>query len=295
MANMFFSKYKRTSVLFFGWLYDKNKKTFDKLSEHMRNANMGILVKAWVSMSAMTAFLVFIVTVLGVYALSQIFFIETVYFYVFLISMSVLTTSTTLLLFYIYPIEREESRKKSIDNNLPFATIHMSAVASAGIPIDFMFGLISNFTEYGEVSEDAKMIMRNIKTFGMNYVDAIKDVEEKTPSSDFKSLLSGIVSTVQSGGDLVTYLNSMAEKALFDYKIKREKYVKTLATYADIYTVLLVAAPLMMISLLATMSIIGGEIMGMSIQDLMFVITWLVLPLLNLAFIAFIHITYPNV
>ncbi|MBN2101633.1 MAG: type II secretion system F family protein [Candidatus Aenigmarchaeota archaeon] len=295
MANLFFSKYKRISVLFFGWAYDKNKKTFDHLQEHMRNANMGILVKAWVSMSALTAILVLFATALGVYAMSQIFIIEALYFYVFLFSMCVLTTSTTLLLFYIYPIEREDSRRKSIDNNLPFATIHMSAVASAGIPIDFMFGLISSFTEYGEVSEDAKTIMRNIKTFGMNYIDAIKDVENKTPSTDFKSLLSGIVSTVQSGGDLVTYLNSMAEKALFDYRIKREKYVKTLATYADIYTVLLVAAPLMMISLLATMSIIGGEIMGMSIQDLMFVITWLVLPLLNVAFIAFIHITYPNV
>ncbi len=295
MANLFFSKYKRVSVLFFGWAYDKNKKTFDHLQDHMRNANMGILVKAWVSMSATTALLVLLSTIIGVYIMSQIFIIETLYFYVFLFSMCVLTTSTTLLLFYIYPIEREDGRRKSIDNNLPFATVHMSAVASAGIPIDFMFGLIANFSEYGEVSEDSRLIMRNIKTFGMNYIDAIKNVEEKTPSADFKSLLSGIVSTVQGGGDLVTYLNANAEKALFDYKLKREKYVKTLATYADIYTVLLVAAPLMMISLLATMSIIGGEIMGMSIQDLMFVITWLVLPLLNIAFISFIHITYPNV
>ncbi len=295
MTNVFMSKYKRASVLFFGWIYEKNKETFDHLSEHMRNSNMGILVKAWISMSCMTALIALIATIIGVWTLSRIFVIEPLYFTVLLISMSVLMTSTTLLLFYIYPIQKEDGRRKSIDNNLPFAVIHMSAVASAGIPIDFMFGLIANFKEYGEVSTDARFIMRNIKTFGMNYIDAIRDVEEKTPSADFKSLLGGIVSTVQSGGDLVTYLNSMSEKALFDYKIKREKYVKTLSTYADIYTVLLVAAPLMMISLLATMSIIGGEIMGMSISELMFITTWLMLPLLNIAFITFIHITYPNV
>ncbi|NOX71316.1 MAG: hypothetical protein GXO64_01300 [Candidatus Micrarchaeota archaeon] len=295
MGNALLSGYKRLSVLFFGWVYDRNRKTFEPLADHIRNANMEILVKAWISMSSMTAFIVFIATLAAVWAFGMMVSIEPLYFVVLIISMSVLTTSATLLLFYIYPIQKEDSRRKSIDNNLPFATIHMAAVASAGIPIDFMFALISNFKEYGEISTDAKLIMRNIKTFGMNYIDAIKDVEEKTPSSDFKSLLGGIVSTVQSGGDLVTYLNSMAEKALFDYKIKREKFVKTLSTYADIYTVLLVAAPLMMISLLATMSIIGGEIMGLGISELMSLITWVVLPILNTVFILFIHITYPNV
>jgi len=295
MTNILFSKYKILSVTLFGWIYDRNKNVFDPLSEHMRNAGIKTLTKAWASMSFMTAIIMFFAALSFAWIFNTLFYMETIYFVIFAASISILALSVVLLIFYVYPIQKEDSKRKSIDNNISFAMIHMAAIASSGIPIDFMFELLSNFTEYGEIATEAKLIMRNIKTFGMNYIDAIKDVEEKTPSSDFKSVLAGIVSTVESGGDLVTYLNSMAEKAMFDYKIKREKYVKTLSTYADLYTVLLVAAPLMMISLLATMSIIGGSIIGMSISDLMFFITWIILPILNTAFITFIHITYPEV
>ncbi len=295
MGNFILRKYERIAVILFGWVYEKAKDTFDPLAKHMRNANMGILVKTWISLSFMTALLVFIATLGIAYAIDYFFVIDPFHFFVLSASLCLLTVSVTLFLFYIYPLQKESERKKSIENNLPFATIHMAAVASAGIPIDYMFSLLANFPEYGEISTDAKMIMRNIKTFGMNYVDALKDVEEKTPSPQFKSLLGGIISTVQSGGDLTTYLNSMAQKAVFEYKIKRERYIKTLSTYADLYTVLLVAAPLMMISILATMSIIGGKIMGLTIEELMSLITWVVLPILNTIFILFIHFTYPNI
>ena len=77
--------------------------------------------------------------------------------------------------------------------------------------------------------------------------------------------------------------------------INEKKYLKTLSTYADIYTALLVAAPLMMLSLLATMSIIGGSVMGLTISDLIILITWVVLPVMNVGFLAFIHMTYPGV
>ena len=87
----------------------------------------------------------------------------------------------------------------------------------------------------------------------------------------------------------------MSDKALFDYRIKREKYLKTLSTYADIYTALLVAAPLFLLSTLATMSIIGGDVMGFSTSEIVTIMTWLVLPLMNIGFLAFIHITYPGV
>jgi archaellum biogenesis protein FlaJ (TadC family) len=82
---------------------------------------------------------------------------------------------------------------------------------------------------------------------------------------------------------------------MFDYRTKREKYLKTLSTYADIYTALLVAAPLFLLSTLATMSIIGGDIMGFTGTQIVTLMTWLLLPVMNIAFLVFIHITYPGV
>ena len=171
----------------------------------------------------------------------------------------------------------------------------MAAISSSGVPPEFMFELLAGFKEYGEISNEARKIVRNIKTFGMSSVEAIKNVSERTPSKRFREILMGIVTTVESGGDLNSYLREMAERAMFDYKLEREKYLKTLSTYSDIYTALLVAAPLMMLSLLATMSIIGGSIMGMTVEEVVNIMTFVLMPTLNIFYIAFLHMTYPGV
>ena len=125
----------------------------------------------------------------------------------------------------------------------------------------------------------------------MSSVKAIDVVARASPSPQWKQVLNGISFTISEGGDLPQYLKQMAEKSLFDYRIKREKYLHTLSTYADIYTALLVAAPLMMLSMLGILSVIGGEIIGFGIGELITILTFVILPFLNIAFIAFIHLT----
>jgi flagellar protein FlaJ len=244
----------------------------------------------------MTTLISFVASCISIYVLLS--FIIEVEFYIYIFSVvffPVFVSSVVFIVMYLYPVQRENSRQKSIENNLPFAITHMAAIASSGIPTEFMFELLTGFKEYGEISEDSRLIMRNIKTFGMSSAESLKDIADRTPSKDFRQVLLGIVSTIEAGGNIIEYLNEMADKALFDYRIKREKYLKTLSTYADIYTALLVAAPLMMLSLLATMSIIGGSIMGLTIEELMLLITWIMLPVLNVGFLVFIHVTYPGV
>jgi len=288
--------YKKLALVLFGWIFEKNKESFKPLEPHIRNANMKILLKTWVCVIFLTTFVSFFVAFSAVFIVLNFLVHVKVYIYIFtIIFFPVFAASVTFIIFYLYPVQVENSRKKSIENNLPFAITHMAAIASSGIPTEFMFELLTGFREYGEISEESKLVMRNIKTFGMSSVESLKNVADRTPSQEFRSLLLGIVTTVESGGNLISYLKEMADKALFDYRIKREKYLKTLSTYADIYTALLVAAPLMMLALLATMSIIGGSILGMAIQDVMLLITWGVLPMLNVLYLTFIHVTYPGV
>jgi flagellar protein FlaJ len=290
------SFYKKLAVAFFGGITEKYMESFKPLEPHIKNANMKILLKTWVSLILFTSVIFFIITFILTYSVLTLFIEVESYIYIFtIIFLPIFVASVTFIIFYLYPVQRENSRRNNIENNLPFAITHMSAIASSGIPTEFVFELLMGFKEYGEIAEESRLIMRNIKTFGMSSLDAIRNVGDRTPSQEFREVLLGIVSTIETGGNLIEYLREMSDKALFDYRIKREKYLKTLSTYADIYTALLVAAPLMMLALLATMSIIGGEILGLGIQDLMLVITWLMLPVLNISYLAFIHITYPGI
>jgi len=290
------SFYKKLALTFFGGIVDRYIDSFKPLEPHIKNANMKILLKTWVSIIFFTAIMFFIIAFISTFVVLSFFISVELYIYLFtVIFLPVFVASVAFIFFYLYPVQRENSRKNSIENNLPFAITHMAAIASSGIPTEFIFELLTGFKEYGEISEESRLVIRNVKTFGMSSVDAIKDVGERTPSQRFRELLLGIVSTIETGGNLIEYLREMADKSLFDYRIKREKYLKTLSTYADIYTALLVAAPLMMLALLATMSIIGGQILGLSIQNVMLLITWMVLPVLNISYLTFIHVTYPGI
>ena len=157
-----------------------------------------------------------------------------------------------------------------------------------------MFELIGNLKEYGEVSRQARLVVRNIKTFGMSSIGAIDDVASKTPSPALKQVLNGISSAISKGGNLTGFLSEMADKNLFDYRIKREQYVKTLSTFADVYTAVMIAAPLMMLAVLVMMNLIGGDVMGMTIPGAIGLMTYVAVPLMNVAFLAFIHMSYPG-
>lgn len=211
----------------------------------------------------------------------------------------VITGSTILFavltFFHSYPYQALSSKRNSVESNMPFAINHMAAIASAGVPPVVIFKLLTNIKEYGEIMEESKRITRNIEVFGMDVNNALKNVAERTPSEPFRQFLYGIISTIDTGGDLKRFFENYAKEALFEYRLKREKYLKTLETYADFYTAVLIAAPLFFISILSVMALIGGEVMGLSIPVAMQLGIYVLIPLLNIAFLAFVHYTQPNV
>ncbi len=200
-----------------------------------------------------------------------------------------------LTLYHSYPFHLITSKKNSIEANLPFAINHMAAIAASGVPPFVTFKLLSSIHEYGEVASESRRIVRNVESFGMDAVSAMRNVADRSPSGEFKQLIYGIVSTIETGGDLKRYLENAAKEALFDYRLKREKYMQTLSTYADFYTAVLIAAPLFFISVLSVMSLIGGEIFGLSIPSAMRLGVYVMIPLMNIMFLMFVHYTQPQV
>jgi flagellar protein FlaJ len=142
---------------------------------------------------------------------------------------------------------------------------------------------------------ESARIVRNIDVFGMGVTNAIKNVADRTPSDNFKQFLYGIISTIETGGNLKQFFETTGQDALFDYRLKREKYLQTLSTYADFYTAVLIAAPLFFISILAVMALIGGQVLGLSIPVAMRLGIFVLIPLLNIMFLVFINYTQPRV
>jgi flagellar protein FlaJ len=287
--------YKRMSIRIFGKVADMNLRNFESIKPHIRGSGLSFLLKAWVSMIFMTTAITYVASLIVFLFIGVLIQLDTITFLYYAVFAPVLVASMSFMMMYIYPMQKAKSIRKSIEENIPFALIHMNSIVSSGIPPEFMFELVSGFEEYGEISRQAALIVRNIKTFGMSSVKAVNQVAQRTPSPIFKEILSGISSTIEKGGNLPSFLKTMSEKSLFEYRMKREQYTRTLSMLSDLYTAILIAAPLMMLTALVMMNLIGGDFFGLTVPDVIAMMTWVMIPGLNIAFLAMIHNSYPKV
>lgn len=276
------------ATVLFGGIVDKY---FSKLGlkEYMPSSDIKTPFRTYVSVSILTAIMVYFLGLGGVFAILQ--FIEVhATTEIMLIILGPIFLSVVSLVFLIYqPIQNANKKRKNIEINLPFVLTHMGAIAESGVPPYMIFKLLAEFEEYGEVSKEMKKLVRNIDTFGIDPLTAIRNLAERTPSKEFKQVLLGMVSATEAGGDVKSYLKMSGEQALFNWRIKREKFLQQLSAYAEFYTGILIAAPLFIIALFSVMGMISPTLGGFDILTLMKLSIWILVPILNLGFLAFLR------
>jgi flagellar protein FlaJ len=269
------------------FLTKKYPELFTTLFNSLKLVNITMLSKTYVSVILLNSVLAFFIATL-------LFFIITLSI-IKAIAIGFVFFVLALLITYFYPSSIINTRKKRIRNEIPFAIVHMAAVAGSGTQPINTFILLLESGEYKELNKEFKKILNYVNIFGYNLSTALKAVAKTTPSPEFRELLNGIVSTIETGGNLRSYLDGKSIDALSTYKMERQKYLETLSTYSDIYTAILVAAPLLLITVLTIINVIGGNIGGLSVAKIATIGTFVLLPLLNIGFIIFLNVTQPEI
>lgn len=276
-------------------LVDKFPELFGILYNALRAANIKVLSNTYVNI--MVLITISMVLFLGT-TLTFVFFAMNYALYEIILRASIIALAGgagCIAIFYAYPFLKIKERRKSITTNLPFAINHLSSVAASGVPPTKMFELISLSSEYGEVAVEIRKIVDFISIFGYDLLTAVKAVSSATPSPALKEFLEGMVSTIETGGDLDSYLKQKTEETTLTYQLERQRYNESVSTYSDVYTGLLIAAPLFFIASLTMVNLLGGTIGGMGVNTLMAVATYLAIPLLNIGFILFLQLNQPEV
>ncbi|PIU30239.1 hypothetical protein COT07_01795 [Candidatus Woesearchaeota archaeon CG07_land_8_20_14_0_80_44_23] len=278
-----------------GLLLDKFPNFFKSLYNNLRSANIRILSNTYVNLMVLFSLASFFL--LSIFSLPVFLILGNVLLLAVLKSLGIglLALSVCAYGFYQYPKMEIQKRQKSIKANFPFALNHMAAISSSGTPPLMIFKLIAGSNEYGEISAEFERIVDYIEVFGFDPVTATRNVASTTPSRELKELLESLTSTIQAGAEIKSLLREKAEESLNNYRLDLQNYNDTIATYSDIYTGVLIAAPLFFIITLALVSILGGNVGNMSVGSMMVIGTYLVIPLLNVFFIIFLQMTQPNI
>jgi flagellar protein FlaJ len=278
----------------FGDIASKYEKNFAWLKDELKRANKPVLLKVYLAKSFFITALAYFISAL---TLTTILTILKASFLVILISfftIPFLVASITFFGAIRYPKEVSISREKNINSILPFAINHMSAIAISGAPNIALFESIKNFSEYGEIANEAAKIVKKVKVFGQDIRTAIKEVAKYSPSNDFHDLLYAILGTMEKGGDLKSLLKEKADSYLFNYKFRRRKAIQNISTYMTIYVGLIFLSPLILALIFALLATIGGDIVGISFKEL-FTIMPIAIIILNIFFLLVLNLAQSDV
>ena len=208
---------------------------------------------------------------------------------------STISALIVFLAFYYYPVSLMKEKMTNLKKNLPFAIQQMAAISSADLPPLTIFKIVAKGEEYGEVSRELAKIVNYVDLFGVDFLVAVKSTASITPDLFFKDFLEGMVLTINSGEKLQEYFKQKAEEALSMYKLEIQKYNATVSTLSDIYTSILIAAPLLMIATLSMIQMLGGKIGGFGVGTLMALSTYVIIPVLNVLFVLIVRMSQSNV
>ncbi|MCL5018559.1 MAG: type II secretion system F family protein [Candidatus Pacearchaeota archaeon] len=198
----------------------------------------------------------------------------------------------TFLFMYFYPSLEKKSVEGKINQELPFATINMSAISGSRIEPIKIFSIISATKEYPHLEKEFNKLLNKINIYGYDLVTALKDSASNCPSQKLAELFNGLATTITSGGDLFDFFDKRSQTLLFEYRLDKEKRTKTSETFMDIYISVVIAAPMILMLLLMMMRISGLGV-ALSTGTITFLIVGGV-SLINIFFLIFLQLKQPE-
>jgi len=262
------------------------KDFFQNISTSLRKANMPYLIATYISIALLASITALFASLILSAVLSMI-----IGPYIWLAV--IIIPAATFFIVLFYPLSEMSSIQNKIDDELPFAAMHMAAIASSGVEPSKVFTILASSEEYPSIKKEMRKIVNMINFYGYDLSTALKITAKTTSSNRLSELLNGLAATITGGGELKDYLEKIASDSLLDYKLRRKKFITVSETYADIYTGLLIAAPLMFMLILVLMNVVTGNIGGMSSTTIALIGIGAI-ALLNIGFLIFLEVSQPT-
>ncbi len=275
---------------------------FRSLAVELRKANIDILLEVYVAMvflsvllSLVSSFILFLILIFVDINTTVPFF--TLYngdFFIRILRIIWIPIAIPLLTFlglYYYPSSEKKSIGRKIDQELPFAVIHMSAISGSGIAPLEIFKIIGLGKEYPSLRKEFRKVLNQINLFGYDLITALNNSVKTAPSERLSELFSGLSTSVTSGASLQQFFEKRSESLLLNYRLEREKYTRTIETFLDIYISIVIAAP-MIFMLLIVMIFISGVDIKLTAGQISLVFVFGV-ALLNVVFLMFLQTKQP--
>ncbi len=274
---------------------------FQGLKDNLVKANMRIGVRAYVSLNfflsiisiAASSTLLFVLKNFFPFLLPEIF-LNSTFSMILNILLPVLCGILVFIIFYSFPSYKVGGRKNAIEQFLPFASSYLSVASCGNMPPESICRSVLNRKEKILLSNEFGLIVEKIDLLGSDLISALENVIKNSPSSSHQNLLRGFATTIRKGGDLKKFFMTMTMLLMEKRKIRIQQFLSTIGLLAETYVIMFTVFPLLLIILLAMMSWIGGSMGGFGIIQLMYLMTFGLIPMLAIMYLLILDSIQPK-
>ena len=179
------------------------------------------------------------------------------------------------------PYFRANSRQREINVLLADSIAFMYALSVGGLnQLEILQAMAQADDTYGEVSREFQVIVLETEYFDTDYRTAIRNQALQTPSEELSQFLTDMLSIVDSGGDMTSFLEDQKDKHIRTAKQEQKKVLDTLELFGEMYMTLSLF-PLLLIIILVIMSMMSPG----SRMDMMLGTVYGLIPLTGLGFL----------
>lgn len=277
---------------YFGEWGEKLAPYYTEVKTDLRRARMGYSIQEYISIAILTGLIVFCAEFPMLCVIFVIISQNPLFSFIFSFTISMFFSLTFFYSMMSYPKLVIRERAKEIDKILPFASVYLSTIAGSKVPLHKVFKIFSTYSEYGQFTEEIKSIVNDTETFGMDINTALERAVERAPSKNLRELFWGLLSMSTTGGDIHSFLREKARTFMTEYRRKLYEFSHQLTMFIEIYITAIILGAVFFTILSAIFSGLAG--IGSNIIFLQFLVIFLFLPIVSLAFIIFIKSISPG-
>ncbi|MCD6324406.1 MAG: type II secretion system F family protein [Desulfurococcales archaeon] len=137
-----------------------------------------------------------------------------------------------------YPATIASSRKAMVDNELPFFMAYISTMAKGGVSVDKILERVAELKVFKAMRDEANKIIAEMRFFGRDPLTAIETVVKYHPSTKFRDMMLGYVTTLRSGGDVIHYLETRTRELFISRMSEMRSLIERLGSYLEVYIIL---------------------------------------------------------
>lgn len=243
---------RRIAVRIFGKFFSSRIRS-QKMESELRKAKLGMSPVEFYSESALLELIVAIAVIASVAIVIRID--HNLEFLSISIGFLILAASVAIIL--EMPSNVARTRRKKIDSILAVTIGYFATMASAGIPIDIIFRDLGQSRQYGEVSREARSIWIRTSVFGEDILSSIREASRYSPSQRFSDFLQGIITSVNSGGDLKGYFTQKAQQFQEELRSRIRQNSDSMGILAESFVTVGVAFPLILMIIVGVVAFLS--------------------------------------